>query len=138
MGISVMLDKGAKMPQKAHETDAGYDLFAVGDYVVPAHGRTWIETGVHIAIPVGYYGAVTSKSGLMGKKGLTCEGTIDSDYRGSIKAIVFNHTDEDYEFKDGDKVTQLIICAHNMDELIEVDSLDDTGRGAGGFGSTGR
>lgn len=135
--IRVTLDKGAKMPRREHADDAGLDLFAVGDWMVPAGGYAKIETGVHIEIPRGYVGLVTSKSGLMGK-GLTCRGTIDSNYRGSIKAVVYNHGDVDYEFADGDKVTQLVILPYNMDVLVEVETLEETDRGNGGFGSTGK
>ena len=135
--INVMLDAGAKMPAKAHPDDAGFDLFALEDAVVPTRDFAKIPTGVHIEIPKGYVGLVTSKSGLMGK-GLTCRGTIDSNYRGAIWAVVYNHSDKDYKFSKGDKVTQLVILPYLVDELTEVENLSDTDRGNGGFGSTGK
>lgn len=135
--IKVMLDKDAKMPAKAHPDDAGFDLFAMEDAIVPTRDFSKIPTGVHIEIPKGYVGLVTSKSGLMGK-GLTCRGTIDSNYRGAIWAVVYNHGDKDYVFHKGDKVTQLVIVPYLVDELTEVESLTETDRGEGGFGSTGK
>lgn len=136
--IKVMLEKGAKMPAKAHPDDAGFDLFAMEEYaVVPAGGFAKIPTGVHIEIPKGYVGLITSKSGLM-SKGLTCRGTIDSNYRGAIWAVVYNHGDKDYAFYKGDKVTQLVILPYLVDELTEVEDLTETDRGNGGFGSTGK
>ncbi len=136
--MKIKLDPGAKLPERAHPDDAGLDLFSTVDCTVTAHGRFTIETGVHVAIPKGYVGLLTSKSGLMRKQGLTCRGTIDSGYTGTIQAVVFNESGEDVIIRKGEKVTQLVIIPCIAPELELVEELDDTERGAGGFGSTGR
>ena len=136
--IKVMLDDGAKMPTRAHECDAGLDLYANERVVVRPYDRAVISTGTHMAIPRGYVGLITSKSGLMGNKGLTCRGTIDPDFTGDIKAVVFNHTGTTYIVEKGDKVTQIVIIRCELPEPVLVDHLDDTERGDNGFGSSGR
>lgn len=135
--MKIILDEGAKMPSYAHTWDGGMDLFAAERKVVRAGDFEVIETGTHLQIPLGCVGIITSKSGLM-SHGLTCRGTIDANYTGSIKAVVFNHSKRDYIVEKGDKVTQIVIleCKHPTLEL--VDSLEETDRGDGGFGSTGR
>ena len=89
MKIKVKIDENAKMPTRAHETDAGLDLYAAEDVNIWPHSWQTVETGVHVAIPEGYVGLLTSKSGLMRSKGLTCRGTIDSGYTGTIQAVMF-------------------------------------------------
>ena len=146
--MKIVLDKGAKMPTRAHETDAGYDLYAPCDEIVPRSdtnsvgfglfgglyvGSTTIDTGVHVEIPRGYVGFIKSKSGLNVKHGLTAEGVIDSGYTGSIVVKLYNHA-----FNKGDKIAQLVILPIITPELELVDSLEETERGDGGFGSTGR
>ena len=96
-----------------------------------------IDTGVHVQIPTGYVGLITSKSGLMGR-GFTVRGTIDAGFSGSIKAVMFNHGDEGYLIHKGDKICQLVLLPIITPELEIVDCLDETERGANGFGSTGR
>lgn len=137
MEMKVMLDPGAKMPSYAHPFDGGMDLYANERKVIPPNDWACIDTGTHLAIPKHYVGLVTSKSGLMAKNGLTCRGTIDHGYNGSIKAVVFNHSQKTYIVEKGAKVTQIVIlpCEHPTLEL--VDSLEDTERGDAGFGSTG-
>ena len=135
--IKVMLNDGAKAPAFANTWDGGMDLYAAERKVVRANDFEVIETGVHIEIPEGYVGLITSKSGLMAKNGLTCRGTIDAHYVGSIKAVVFNHSKRDYIVEKGDKVTQLVILRCEHPKLVLVDELEDTDRGTGGFGSTG-
>ena len=153
--MKIMLDKGAKMPTRAHPWDAGLDLYAPEDVVIPASRcRCWgydgvyegfvnvgcktIDTGVHLAIPEGCVGFIKSKSGLNVNSGLTGEGVIDSHYTGSIKVKLYNHTAQDHVFKAGDKIAQLVILPCLLLDLDEVDKLDKTDRGDGGFGSTGR
>jgi dUTP pyrophosphatase len=136
--MKIMLDEGAKMPTRAHTCDAGLDLYAAERKVIPARDFVSVETGTHIEIPHGCVGLLTSKSGLMAKHGLTCRGTIDCGYTGSIKAVVFNHSGRDYIIEKGDKVTQLVILPCRLQNLVLVDSLEETDRGDGGFGSTGR
>lgn len=136
--MKIVLEDGAIMPTRAHRTDAGLDLYAREGATVPAGSTAVFDTGVHIAIPDGYVGLLTSKSGLMRKYGITCRGTIDCGYTGSIQAVMFNHGKEDYYVHAGDKITQLVILPVLLNELERVDSLEDTERGSGGFGSTGR
>ena len=135
--INVMLDAGAKMPTRAHESDAGLDIYARGNWRAKAHSFLSVPTGVHVEIPKGYVGKLESKSSLM-LKGLTCRGTIDSGYTGEIKAVVFNHSDKDEWIADGDKITQLVVYPIVTPAPVEVHALDETERGEGGFGSTGR
>ena len=96
-----------------------------------------IDTGVHVEIPVGYVGLITSKSGLMAKD-LTCRGTIDAGLRGSIKAVLYNHGKDGYRVEKGNKVCQLVLLPIITPELEIVANLDETERGDGGFGSTGK
>lgn len=135
--IKVMLDPGAKMPKRAHPNDAGLDLFAKENGRIPPCGSASFDTGVHMEIPVGYVGLLTSKSGLMSKEEVTSRGTIDSDYRGSIQAILFNHSHRYVHIKAGQKITQLVIIPIITPEPELADELDETERGCGGFGSTG-
>lgn len=136
--VEVMLEPGAKMPHRAHPTDAGMDLFAMEGGTIPPCGSVSFDTGVHIGIPSGYVGLLTSKSGLMAKEGITSRGTIDSGYVGSIKAVLFNHSHRYVSIEKGQKITQLVILPILTPELEEVDSLEDTDRGDGGFGSSGK
>lgn len=140
MRINVVLnpDKGGILPTKAHRVDAGFDLYAPRDFAVFAHENAAIDLGVHFEIPEGYVGFIMSKSGLNINSNLTTEGVIDSGYTGSVVAKVYNNGDKDYYFKAGDKVTQIVFVPIPEVELVEVDALADTERGAGGFGSTGR
>ena len=138
MTMKVMLTHpGAKMPTRAHAYDAGLDLFAAERKVIRAHDYEVVETGTHVEIQPGCVGLLTSKSGLM-LKGLTCRGTIDCGYTGSVKAVLFNHSGKDYIVEKGDKVTQMVILKCELPELELVDNLEETDRGNGGFGSTGR
>ena len=136
MKLKVKLDKGAVMPNRAHKDDAGLDLFAMETVYIAPKSHEIVETGVHVAIPRGFVGLLTSKSGLMGK-GITCRGTIDSGYTGSVKAVMFNHSDKAYKVEQGSKVTQLVILPIITPEVELVDFLEETERGNGGFGSTG-
>lgn len=136
--MKVSLDKGAKMPQRAHSTDAGMDIFSREEKTIKAGGAASFDTGVHIEIPTGYVGFLKSKSGLNVKHGITSEGVIDAGYTGSIVAKLYNNSDEDYTVGEGDKITQLVLLPILTPELEEVSSLEETERGEGGFGSTGR
>ena len=95
------------------------------------------DTGVHVEIPKGYVGLITSKSGLMAK-GITSRGTIDSGYTGSIRAVLFNHGERGYLVQKGDKITQMVVLPVLIEDVELTDTLEETERGAGGFGSTGR
>lgn len=136
--IGVMLDAGAKMPTKAHEWDAGFDLYTPIDFCVDHNGSAVVDTGVHVQIPAGYVGFLKSKSGLNVKRDLISEGVIDAGYTGSIVVKLRNTGDMNQFFTEGDKITQLVILPIPAVELFEVTSLEETERGNGGFGSTGR
>ena len=101
--INIMLDDGAKMPNRAHDTDAGLDLFSRETKVIPARGSAIFDTGVHIELPQNTVGFLKSKSGLNVKHGILSEGVIDVGYTGSIVAKLYNNSDTDYEVKKGDK-----------------------------------
>lgn len=136
--IRIKLDEGAKMPNRAHPlTDAGLDLFSREEKVIPARGSATFDTGVHIELPTGTAGFLKSKSGLNVKHGITSTGVIDVGYTGSIVAKLYNHSDTDYLVHVGDKITQLVIVHVDIVTCECVDELDDTDRGADGFGSTG-
>ena len=134
--MKVKLDPGAIMPTRAHPTDAGLDLYAIkSGWILPKCRKTF-STGIHAAIPVNHVGLLTSKSGMM-SKGITSRGTIDSDYRGTIKAILYNHSWLPYHVKKGQKITQLVIMPIITPDPVQAEELETTERGAGGFGSTG-
>ncbi len=135
--MKVMLDKDAFMPERAHVLDAGLDLRTPVDVLVPAYGSVVIDTGVHVAIPMGYVGMLKSKSGLNIKNGITSEGVIDAGYTGSIIAKLYNNNTA-IILKRGNKITQLVIIPIATPELELVDHLEQTERGNNGFGSTGR
>lgn len=138
MIVKVKLDPGAYLPTRAHEDDAGWDLYAREDFVVPAAGSAVHDTGVHMAIPRGYCGLIVSKSGLNVKKGITCRGLVDASYTGSIVAKMDNaNQGRDHLFKAGEKVTQIVILPIPDVELEVVSELEETPRGSNGFGSSG-
>ena len=136
--MKVKLDKNAKMPTRAHDTDAGLDLYSPIDAVVPPLGSKCIDTGVHIELPKDTSGFLKSKSGLNVKYGITSEGVIDVGYTGSIVVKLYNHTLRRYKVKKGDKISQLVILPIMIPFIEQVDELEKTERGNGGFGSTGR
>ena len=137
MKLKCKLDPEAIKPVRAHKTDAGLDLFSTTDLVIPPNGAGFFDTGVHIQIPEGYVGLLTSKSGLM-SMGLTSRGTIDSGYTGSIRVVLYNHRTDSFEIKKGEKISQLVILPIITPDVEIVAHLDDTERGDGGFGSTGK
>lgn len=136
------LDPRAKLPAYGSADAAGADLYAVADGpVTVAPGETaLIHTGLAVAIPQGYVGLVCARSGLSCKRGLAPAnkvGVIDADYRGEVMIYLHNHGTEPQVVEDGDRVAQLMIVPYLAAEFAPVDDLDDTGRGTGGFGSTG-
>ena len=138
-GIKIVLDNGAFVPERAHEADAGYDLKTPFDTVIRPGGSAIIDTGVHIAIPMGYFGKIESKSGLNVNNGIvSCGGVIDSGYTGSIRVKLYNFGRLPYTFRTGEKIAQLIIQPCILPELIITDKLVKTDRGNKGFGSTGK
>ena len=136
--VKVMLDPGAVMPNRAHELDAGYDLFSREDAVIYPNAGGIFDTGVHVAIPEGYVGFLKSKSGLNVKHSIQSEGVIDSGYTGSIHVKLFNHGSKAVRIEKGQKISQLVLLPIITPELVLVDHLEDTERGANGFGSSGK
>jgi dUTP pyrophosphatase len=136
MKFKVILDENAKMPTKAHDTDAGFDLYAPERTFVRAGGSVTIDTGVHIEIPKGYVGFLKSKSGLNVKCGITGEGVIDAGYTGSIVAKLYNNG-ESMVFEQGQKIIQIVFLPIPDVELVQADSFEATERGENGFGSSG-
>lgn len=142
MELKVTLDTGSFLPERAHRDDAGADLRTPIREVVWAHDSVVIDTGVHIDIPSGYAGFLKSKSGLNVNHGIISDGTIDAGYTGSIKAKLYNLSDEDYIFEAGDKITQIVIEKVELPTFKEVKDFGSTtkksARGSKGFGSTGK
>ncbi|QXQ11600.1 dUTP diphosphatase [Paeniglutamicibacter sp. Y32M11] len=136
-----MLDPELPVPSYAHEGDAGADLCAREDVTLAPGQRVLVPTGVSLALPLGYVGLVHPRSGLATKHGLTvvnAPGTIDAGYRGEVKVTLLNtDTDTPIVLKRGDRIAQLVIQRVERAHFIEVNDLDDSARGAGGFGSTG-
>ncbi len=137
------LDQEMPAPQYATAGSAGMDLSAAVQEPVTVQkgGRMLIPTGIAMQIPEGYGGFVFPRSGLSYKKGISmcnCVGVIDSDYTGEIKVAVHNISDEDYTVHRGDRIAQLVFLPVPQAELVECDELQETERGGGGFGSTGR
>lgn len=138
MKMKVMLDPGAKMPTRAHELDAGYDLYSTHDAIIMQNASGRFDTGVHVQIPAGYVGFLKSKSGLNVKNGLQSEGVIDAGYTGSIMVKLYNQSPKAALIAKGEKISQLVIMPIITPELEQVDSLEATDRGDNGFGSTGK
>ena len=137
--MRVVLDEGAFPPTRAHPTDAGLDLRAKERVKIWPQLSATIDTGVHVELPRGYYGKIESKSGLNVKYNIvSCGGTIDEPYRGSIVVKLYNLGDKAYVFEPGDKVAQLVIQPYIAPEIELVDELTETDRGSNGFGSSGR
>ena len=133
--------EGLPLPSYASEGAAGLDVVAAEDLTLAPGARHAVATGFAIAIPPGYEVQVRPRSGLALKHGITClntPGTIDCDYRGEVKVILANLGAEPFEVKRGERIAQLVPAPVLRAEFAEVASLDETSRGAGGFGSTGR
>lgn len=153
MKLKTKLDDGAYIPTRAHETDAGLDLYAredatlfprmtkaIDEYgmITGADIGVVFDTGVHIALMPGEFGMIAGRSGLNTKHSIVCPvGIVDSDFRGSIKVKLYNLGGSEYRVRKGDRIAQLIIKRCEYPELEIVDELVETDRGNGGFGSTG-
>lgn len=128
------------LPAYAQPGDAGSDLRASENTVVPARGRVLVKTGISIALPDGYVGLVHPRSGLAAKHGITVlntPGTVDSGYRGEIMVTLYNSTDVDFPVARLDRIAQLVIQEYVRAEFVQVDTLPESHRGDAGFGSTG-
>jgi dUTP pyrophosphatase len=143
MNIKIVNKSDNKLPKYETIASAGMDLRANNeqDIVLKPLQRELIPTGLFIELPVGYEAQIRPRSGLAFKNGITVlnsPGTIDADYRGEIKVILVNLSNEDFTVKKGERVCQMVIAKHEQAELILVDELTETVRGEGGFGHTGK
>jgi dUTP pyrophosphatase len=153
-----LLSSSAKTPTRGSPHAAGYDLYAAKEATVPRRGKVLVDLDISIAVPAGAYGRIAPRSGLASKHSIdTGAGVIDADYRGPVKVLLFNFSDEDFVVAVGERVAQLIVERVSPDdllihqypmavakvhqiytpEIVVVEQLDETVRGAGGFGSTG-
>ncbi|CCC67801.1 hypothetical protein NCAS_0A12430 [Naumovozyma castellii] len=130
----------AKAPTKGSLTAAGYDIYASAPTTIPAQGQGLVSTDVSFTVPQGTYGRIAPRSGLAVKNGIsTGAGVVDRDYTGEVKVVLFNHSTKDFHVEVGDRVAQLILERIVEDaEVVVVESLEESARGAGGFGSTGK
>ena len=138
-----VINKGHQpLPTYATPQSAGMDLRANIDKQIVLHPmeRCLVPTGLYIALPVGFEAQVRPRSGLALKHGITVlntPGTIDADYRGEIKVLLINFSQEDFVVNDGERIAQMVIARHEQGEFLEVEELDETERGTGGYGHTG-
>ena len=142
MQVKVLkLKENAILPRYAHPGDAGADVFAAGHVVLEPGATALVPTGIAIELPHGYEAQVRPRSGLALKHSvsvLNTPGTIDAGYRGEVGVIMINHGREPFEINPGDRIAQMVIKPVLEVEMVEAETLSDTSRGAGGFGSTGR
>lgn len=134
-----MTEDAGYVPEYAHEGDAGLDLRAVEEYVIPAGKSVMVRTGLRAEIPTGCVGLEFPRSGL-GAKGITlrnCVGVIDSGYRGEVLAALWNTTDKSFKVEKGDRVCQLVVTPFCPCTMEQAESLSDSERGTDGYGSTG-
>ena len=136
--MKIKLDVGARVPIRAHGTDAGYDLCTREDKVIAGGECAVFDTGVHVQLPKGTAGVLMSKSGLNVMHDITSTGLIDEGYTGSIRVKLYNHGSEPYKVSAGDKVSQLVVIPVHTPKLEVVKSLEETERGDNGFGSSGK
>ena len=135
------LKKEAIIPSYQTKEAAGFDLHSIEDIILNPGERKLIGTGVAFEIEYGYEVQIRPRSGLAFKHGITVlnsPGTIDSDYRGEIKILLINHSNEKFEIKKGDRIAQAVVAPVIQAEIVEVEELSSTERGEGGFGSTGK
>ncbi len=135
------LDERARLPTRAHDGDAGLDLYALEDAVLAPGERASVPTGIAVEIPPGQAGLVLPRSGLAARHGISvvnAPGLIDSGYRGEIRVLLLNtDREQPFELAAGDRIAQLVLVRVELPAPVEVSSLDDSERGAGGFGSSG-
>nr|XP_008377419.2 deoxyuridine 5'-triphosphate nucleotidohydrolase-like [Malus domestica] len=132
------LSEKAVLPARGSPHSAAYDLSSATETKVPARGKALVPTDLSIAVPEGTYARIAPRSGLAWKHSIDVgAGVIDADYRGPVGVVLFNFSNVDFEIKEGDRIAQLIIEKIITPDVVEVEDLDSTARGAGGFGSTG-
>lgn len=129
----------AQLPKKNHEDDAGWDIFAVEDKIIPAKSKETVDVGLKLAfLEPGYWIRVASRSGLSFKNGILAHpGVIDNGYRGELGVLLYNHNSRDHEVKKGDRIAQIVVH-FNVDMDVEWGNIENTQRGDKGFGSSGR
>lgn len=132
------IHKNAKLPHYGHKGDAGLDIFSTIDYVLRKREVKAIPTGIKVAIPEGYVGLIWDKSGVSLEGVHRLAGVVDSGYRGEVKIVMANLSDEPFSIEKGMKIAQLLIQPVVVVEVIEVEDLEATPRGENGFGSTGK
>ncbi|XP_030581681.1 deoxyuridine 5'-triphosphate nucleotidohydrolase, mitochondrial isoform X2 [Archocentrus centrarchus] len=133
------LSEHATTPTRGSAKAAGYDLYSAYDYSIGPMDKVVVKTDIQIAVPHGCYGRVAPRSGLAAKHFIDVgAGVVDEDYRGNVGVVMFNFGKESFEVKKGDRVAQLVCEKICYPDLVEQETLDETDRGAGGFGSTGR
>ena len=133
------LSEQAKIPTQGSKHAAGYDLYAAEEVLVNTLGRKLVKTNISISIPEGYYGRIAPRSGLAYKNGIdVLAGVIDSDYRGELKVILINLSDQEQSIENGDRIAQLVFQQVEKVALELAEVLADTERGEGGFGHTGK
>jgi len=133
-----ILDKDATAPEKKSSQAAGYDIYSGQNNFVESHSRKLISTGFSIEIPEGYYGRIAPRSSLAVKSIDVGAGVVDSDYRGEVKVLLINNSNDTFFIKTKDRIAQLIITKIDSPEIKVEKELTDTERGEGGFGSTGK
>lgn len=143
MRVNIINKSNNVLPAYETASSAGMDLraFVDADVVLKPFERKLIPTGLYIELPDGYEAQIRPRSGLAIKSGITVlnsPGTIDADYRGEIKVILINLSQDDFIIKSGDRICQMVIAKHEKAEFVEVDGISETERGAGGFGHTGK
>jgi dUTP pyrophosphatase len=134
------LQENAIIPQRAYPSDSGMDLHCVENFTLLVGEHALIKTGIAVEMPTGYELQIRPRSGLALKQGITVlnsPGTIDASYRGEIGVILKNFDNEPHSFKAGDKIAQMVISKVELVDFVEVDALNNSDRGKGGFGSTG-
>jgi dUTP pyrophosphatase len=140
MKVKIMrIDSDVKIPSYANPGDAGMDFYSAENAVIKSHERKTVRTGIKMSIPPGYVGLIWDKSGLASKKGIkTMAGVIDAGYRGEVGIVLHNLGNEDFVVEKNMKIAQMLIQPIHSPELEEVKELDETKRGDGGFGSSGK
>lgn len=135
----ILINDNAKLPTRGSEGAAGYDLYSISDINIKPWESLTVNTGIKMVIPKGYYGSIESRSGLAVKNGIEKgAGTIDSDYRGEIIIALRNFSDNMVRINSGDRVAQIIFKKYETFNVVQVDEIEYTERGDGGFGSTGK
>ena len=138
MDLNIVVEQGARCPTRAHETDAGYDLYSNEEVMIAAQEKVLVSTGVKMAIPSGYFGKIFSRSGLAVKSDLEVgAGVIDSGYRGEVKVLLRNHSGIPKIIKRGEKIAQIVFLPYVTFNMSFVSSLNESDRGEAGFESTG-